>query len=236
MNNGVLGIARSVQYQQPGNHRLCPAGEFPCGNGARHHHIGEQQIHLCAAFQQFQRGFGIFGALYRIAKIDEHVDHGGTHALVILHHQNALAAAFDRLGMARVQRILRPARAGQIQFDRRAFAQLAVNLDVAARLFDEAIGLGKAQTGALAFWLGGEERLEHPAHHFWCHAGAGIADRQHDILARIDLAMLDGIGVVEMGVGDFQGQLAAVRHGVTGVDRQIEDGVLDLGGVYQRVP
>ena len=40
---------------------------------------------------------------------------------------------------------------------------LAIDLDMAAGLFDEAIGLGQAQPGALAFRLGGEKGFEHPA-------------------------------------------------------------------------
>ena len=52
----------------------------------------------------------------------------------------------------------------------------------------------------------------------------------------VDFAVERGIGVVEKGIGDFQGQLAAVRHGVARVDGEIEDGVLDLVGIGQRVP
>ena len=48
---------------------------------------------------------------------------------------------------------------------------------------------------------------------------------------------MDGrVGVIEEGVAHFQGQLAAVRHGVAGVDGHVQHRVLDLVGVHQRVP
>ena len=48
----------------------------------------------------------------------------------------------------------------QINLDRRALAELAVDLDVAAGLLDEAIDLRQAKPGAVTDFLGGEERLE----------------------------------------------------------------------------
>ncbi len=44
------------------------------------------------------------------------------------------------------------------------------------------------------------------------------------------------IGVVEEGVARFNGQLAAVWHGVPGVDGQVEHRVLDLVRIHQGVP
>ena len=48
--------------------------------------------------------------------------------------------------------------------------------------------------------------------------------------------MLARIPVVEFGVADLDRQLAAPLHGVTAVDRQVEDSVLDLGRIGERVP
>jgi hypothetical protein len=36
------------------------------------------------------------------------------------------------------------------------------------------------------------------------------------------------IGLVEVGVRGLDGELAAVRHGVARVDREVEDGVFEL--------
>ena len=81
----------------PGSQFPRPPGEFAGGDGARHHHIGEKQIHLGAAFEQFERAFRILGALHAVTQIGQHIDHGGAHAFVILHHQDAFAAALNRL-------------------------------------------------------------------------------------------------------------------------------------------
>ena len=44
------------------------------------------------------------------------------------------------------------------------------------------------------------------------------------------------VGVVELRVAGLDGELAAVRHGVAGVDREVEQRVLKLVGVAQRRP
>ena len=48
----------------------------------------------------------------------------------------------------------------QVDLDRRAVADLAVDLHVAAGLLDEAVDLREPEAGAVADVLGGEERLE----------------------------------------------------------------------------
>ena len=55
---------------------------------------------------------------------------------------------------------------------------LAVELDVAPRLLDEAVHLAEAQPGAFADALGREERIERPRHHLLVHAGARVGDRR----------------------------------------------------------
>ena len=72
--------------------------------------------------------------------------------------------------------------------------------------------------------------------HLRRHAGAGIADRQHHVLSRGHLGMRRGVGIVEMRVRRFDGQLAAVRHRIARIDREIEQHVLELVGVHPRLP
>ena len=69
------------------------------------------------------------------------------------------------------------------------------------------------------------------------HAGAGVRDRDHDILARLHrLGQRADIGLVEIAVGGLDRDLAAVGHGVARVERQIEQRVLELVGVGKRAP
>jgi len=88
---------------------------------------------------------------------------------------------------------------------------------VAVRLLDEAVDHRKAEPGALAVDLGGEEGLEDTAADLVAHALAGVGHREHHVLARRHLARRAGVGFVERRVGDLHGQAAAARHGVAGV-------------------
>ena len=72
--------------------------------------------------------------------------------------------------------------------------------------------------------------------HVGRHAAAGVGDREHHILARRDVRMARGVGIVEHGVAGLDRQLAVAVHRVARVDRQIEQRVLDLERIDQRVP
>jgi hypothetical protein len=63
--------------------------------------------------------------------------------------------------------------------------------------------------------LGGEERLENPSLHGLVHSHAGVFDNQLDRIASGALPAFDA-------------KHASVRHGVSGVHRQVEDDLLDL--------
>src|ERR1700686_440151 len=137
----------------------------------------------------------------------------------------------DDLGLRR----LLVGRAGgkprQIDFHRRTFTDFAVDFDVTAALFDEAIDLAQPQPGALAGVLGSEERLERAGENLAAHAGAGIADRNLHILAGADVRILTAIFLVQVGVVRLYGELAAVRHRVAGIHRKIEDRGFQLGRI-----
>jgi hypothetical protein len=107
---------------------------------------------------------------------------------------------------------------------------------VPVRLPHEAIDHGEAEPRALADLLRGEERLEHLFQHLAGHADAGIGDRDHHVLARPDLAVRGRIGLVEMGVGGLDRELAAARHGVAGIDDEIEERAFELVLVGVREP
>ena len=126
--------------------------------------------------------------------------------------------------------------ARQIELDRRAETFLAVDLDVAARLLDEAVHHAQSQPGAFADLLGGEERLEHLVAQRGRNAGAGVADRDHDIGSGLRLGVLLRVGVVEHDVAGLQRELAAARHGVARIDREVEHRGHQLAAVDQRRP
>jgi hypothetical protein len=107
-------------------------------------------------------------------------------------------------------------------------AELAVDLDVPSHLLGKTIDHAQAEPGALAGALGGEEGLECPLDDLGRHAGAGIGDDQGHIVAGRDVDVLRRILVVQVRIGGFDHQLTTLRHGITRVDGEVEDRVLEL--------
>src|SRR6185437_4905206 len=110
-------------------------------------------------------------------------------------------------------------KAREIELHRRAFAGLAVDLHMTARLLDEAINLRQAEAGALADLLCGEEGFKSLLGHFPRHARAGVRNGDEHILPRAHVVVCPGIGLVEEGVCGFYRELAAKWHGVARIDR-----------------
>ena len=68
------------------------------------------------------------------------------------------------------------------------------------------------------------------------HADAGVGDADHDILAGRHLGLPGRVALVEMGVGGLDRELAAVRHGVARIDREVEHRDLQLVGIDMHAP
>ncbi|RMS09304.1 hypothetical protein ALP75_201950 [Pseudomonas syringae pv. actinidiae] len=99
------------------------------------------------------------------------------------------------------------------------------------RLLAEAVDHRKAQAGALANGLGGEKRIEGPADHRLRHAAAIVTDAQHHVVTRQKVFVGIGERRVQLLIGSLEHQCAAVRHGIAGVEHQVEQGVFQLVGV-----
>ena len=113
---------------------------------------------------------------------------------------------------------------------------LGIDLHVPARLLDEAVDHREPEARALALRLGGEERLEDLLDQLRRHAASGVGDGEHHVAAGRHLLVAAGVVVVEEGVGELDGELAAARHRVAGVDREIEHRGLDLDRIDESVP
>lgn len=60
--------------------------------------------------------------------------------------------------------------------DTRSSTDFTVDVNVAFRLPDKSVNLTQPQSGALAFALGREERLEYMSHNLAAHPAAGISN------------------------------------------------------------
>src|SRR5207248_2177201 len=75
---------------------------------------------------------------------------------------------------------------GEVHLGGGSLPDFAVEVEVPAVLFHEAVGHGHAEAGADADGLGGEERLEHPGHGLRVHPDAGVTQRNADIGSGLD--------------------------------------------------
>ena len=107
---------------------------------------------------------------------------------------------------------------------------------MAARLLDEAEHHAEPEAGALADLLGGEEGIEHPLDQRCGDSGAGIAHRDHHIVAGHDLAVHAGVVLVEIDVAGLERELAAIGHGVARVEGKVEHRRRELVRIDQGRP
>jgi len=232
----VVRVARCEQHLQTRQQRdgLCRhVGAF---DGARHHDVGKQQVDVHAASQHGQRLLRIVGLQHVVAEFGKRVDRGRLHLLVVLDDEDRLRSSPH--GRARARRRLdgRLRRAGQIDLDGRAVADLAVDLDMAVALLHEAVSHAQPEARALAFGLRGEERIECALDDILRHACSCVSNGQHHVLPGGDIGHGRDVFVVEHRVRQLHRQPAAVGHRVSRIDREIEDHVLELMDVDQRVP
>src|ERR1700676_1945104 len=118
--------------------------------------------------------------------------------------------------------------AREIEFDGRAFANFAVNFDVAARLLGETVDLGQTQAGPVPNILSCEERIEGFRQHVRRHPTSTICNSDHDVLTRYDLDLTCRIALVEKDICGFKRELPAFGHRIARVDRQIDDRDFEL--------
>ena len=236
VDDGVLGVPGRKQHGDAGQAFARLARQLGTAQRAGHHHVGKQQVDRHAAVDDGQRAGGVARLEHPVTEFAQHLDHGGAHAFVIFGHQDGLLAADHGARFRRRRGVLDIGGARQVQLDRGAATGFAVDLHMAAGLAHEAIHHRQSQAAALAFRLGGKERVEGLRHDFGRHAGAGVADGDHHVLAGRQFRVVPCVVVVEHGVAYLDGELAHAVHGVARVDAQVEHRVFHLGGIDQRVP
>ena len=102
--------------------------------------------------------------------------------------------------------------------------------DVSIALLHDAVHGRQAKPGAFAFFFGGEEGLEDAGLRFLVHAMPGIGNRDHGIAPGLDETVLAEI-FADGDISALQRKLAALGHGIFGIDDQVHDDLLELAGV-----
>src|SRR5215468_7588178 len=96
--------------------------------------------------------------------------------------------------------------------------------------------LAQAKAASLTDRLGREEGFEHTLHNVLRHPRSGIADRNLHVLSGDKVLDLPAVLLVEKRIAGRDRQLTAFRHGVAGVDGEIEDGCLQLDWIGFDLP
>ncbi|GJD67564.1 hypothetical protein MMMDOFMJ_0480 [Methylobacterium gnaphalii] len=183
--------------------------------------------------EQAERRVGALGMDHRVVQVAQHLDGEPPHRRLILHHEDDLVRASlgDGCGATfglRRHDLRRAGEPRQVDLHGRPDTGLGIDLDVPVGLPDEPENLAESEPGALADLLGGEERLEGLGGHLRRHAGPGVCDGDHHVLALRDAEIVGGVALVDMRIGGLDGQPAAGGHRVARVDGEVQERALEL--------
>ena len=102
---------------------------------------------------------------------------------------------------------------------------------MAPALLDDAEDRGEAEAGPFSLLLRRKKRLKNLSLRLGIHPGSRIGDRHHYVPARVDIGGPVGALPVQDDIFDFERELAALRHGVARVHRQVHDHLFHLAGI-----
>src|SRR5438309_12124912 len=106
---------------------------------------------------------------------------------------------------------------------------ISLDPDVSSALLDDSINGDEPDTGTLRA-LRGEEWLENVRLGFGVHAGAGVVDREHVVLAGLHRIVETRVVFVESGISGLDCEFSALRHGVAWVYCAVHDSLVALSG------
>ena len=166
-----------------------------------------------------------------VAQAAQLLDDAGAHARLVLDHEDTLGAARHRTAFLDQQPIRVGFGARQIELDRGSPTDLAVDVDVALRLADEAIDHAEAEATSLADPLGREEGLEHLLEVSRRNADARVGDLDHRIASRHRFGIHRNVSGIQDDVARLDQQFAAVRHRIARIEAEIDQRGLELGAI-----
>ena len=230
-DDGIVGVPRRVEDSDAWLLELHQPGEFGTAH-RRHHDVAEQQMDLLpVGAQNPQRLVAMAGFEHMVAVAFEDRTGHGSHLRLILGQQNRLGARKPNVRGRDCALAFGLGRAREVDLERRAVHRLAIHLDGSAALSDDPVDGGQAQASTLAAALGREERLEDLCAGLRVHPHPGVAHRQHHMRTRRRAPVLPDVRLVEFDVGGLDGEIAALRHRVARVDRQVHDDLFELARV-----
>ena len=206
--HNVGAVAAGKNNFQPGPFGPEFFRQFPAVHVIGHHEVGEQQGDFVLVLVPDLKGFdAIAGRQNFVAVFLEDARNEFPHGLLVFNEQNGFSAAANgdlcrrlfRFGLCR-------AHIGNVNAERRAFADGAFDLDPALVLFDNAINRRQAQAGAFADFLGGKKRLKDALEIFRRNAAAGVRLADTNEAPDTRFGMVLNVSFVHVHDGNAHGQ------------------------------
>lgn len=119
----------------------------------------------------------------------------------------------------------------KVDFECRTLADLRIHVNPPALLPYNAIDGGKPKPRPLALGLCGKERIENLLQDILGNAAARVRDRKTSKGARLCVGVISHIRFRERSSRGADGQPSPVRHGVAGVDREVQQNLFKLSGI-----
>ena len=200
-------------------------------------HVRDHQVQWRVGHQNRNRGLPVAGLDAGVTKVAQHLADQQPHREIVLHQQDRLAVSLRRRRVALcVARVEVASVSRQEHGHMGAFALPALDPDIAAALLDETIDHREPKAGPFAERFRRVEGLEHLAHGLGADPDPGVADPDHRVVAGIDPILARSLGRGDFDLPCRDGKPTTVRHGIARVDREVDDGALELIGVRQRRP
>ena len=166
------------------------------------------------------------------------------HGRDIVHHQHQFLVSARQRRLGGVRNSFALAGGGEMDFELRARADLAVELEETAQAGDNLFHRGQPEAGALARRLGAEERLEDFLLQLRGNARAVVGHGEHDIASGWQGRVVAGrTGRLAGCQGRFAREVvrgnrdrAAVRHGIAGIHAEVEQHLIQLRGIAAHRP
>ena len=169
---------------------------------------------------------------HRVAVLPEPVPHESSYPLFVLHQQNRFHAVRGPIRhLAWLRRCGGFIDSRQIDREGGPSSKRALNLDAAAALFDDPIDGREPEPRSFPLFLRGEERLKDVRLCRGIHPAPGVTHYQLHIRTRLGGSELASRGLGRLDVAGLDRELASLWHGVTSVDGQVHDDLLELAGI-----
>jgi len=230
----IIGVAGHVNHLHLRS-ELQQARRHLAAGGAGQDHVGQQQIdRRIETAGKFDAGLAVVRFQHDVAVGAQSVGDHPAQRILVLHEQDGLGTPGGQFQvLARSVGVDRARHDRKIHLEARALADFAVDGDAALALLHDAVHGGQTEARALARLFGGEKRLEYALLDGRRHARPRVAHGQQHVFPRRDRRTRLAFRRADLDIRGLDVEFAAARHGVRGVDGEIEHDLLDLAAIRE---